>query len=443
MPILLSDFYPTADAVLISGNQIISGVKTFRNETIFSIIRPDLGLAGQQNRIYLNSGIIFSANSPSINWRDRWLSGQWKFDNRPQVNGSGVLLQGEVVPGGGSVGTGTVILENVVYTTGSQSITGPKNFTARPTYLGLDLITTGDLTGLELSIDGALSSTTAFNGIRPIRQVPTVNRIYGGTTISGFLENMFFPYSQLVVTINNFITHSYGISSVGGQIYNGNISETDDSITGIAYMSGNNILLGPSSRTQTGIYTTSPTAVNFSSSLITNTDNIFKTRIFGLRSGTPFTSDSSSIRIRFEPAYFWGTSTSTGFVSSDLVFNNLSNLNRVDPTSNPNFYNYNYGSRPLTITENFQPSTNQYIYLVYPSFNAGGISDWGTVTNIRDVNTNLTYTLNTYQTGQLILNFSLQPNLRYRVYRSLLPLTPTDPLNPSTYRMEFTLGGNA
>jgi hypothetical protein len=51
-------------------------------------------------------------------------------------------------------GNGGGYIENVVYTTGTQTITGPKNFTARPTLSGLNLITTGDLVNLELNIEG-------------------------------------------------------------------------------------------------------------------------------------------------------------------------------------------------------------------------------------------------------------------------------------------------
>jgi hypothetical protein len=374
------------------------------------------------NMIYY-SGLVNQYSNQNI-------SGLKNFRIRPTVNGTGVLLQGEAAAGN---------IANVVFTTGSQIITGPKNFTARPTLSGVPLITTGDLVNLELNIEGALSASTDFNGNRPIRRIPVLNTNYGGTTISGFLNNLFFPYTQISLSISNFTTKPYGLESVSAQIYAGNIVEGDDSITGIAYMSGERVLQGPSSRTTFGNYSTSPLSVPFASPIIANTNEIFKTRIYGTRSGNAFTSDSSNTRLRFEPVYYWGVSSNPNLTATDILAT-PSPLNRVDPNSNSSFYSYGFGSRPSNITQNFIPN-GQYIYLVYPSFARDGIIDWGTVTNIRDLNTNLTYSLTSYTTGQLTINLAQQTNMRYRFYRSTDIITPINPSNPSTYRMEFTLGG--
>ena len=75
-----------------------------------------------------------------------------QFTNRPTVNGTGVLLQGEAVGG-------TTTLTNVVFTTGTQTISGSKNFTTRPTFNNQNLITTGDLVNLELQISNLPSQT--------------------------------------------------------------------------------------------------------------------------------------------------------------------------------------------------------------------------------------------------------------------------------------------
>jgi photosystem II stability/assembly factor-like uncharacterized protein len=363
-------------------------------------------------------------NNLLYNTGNQTVDGVKDFTARPTVNGIGVLLQNESAGG---------IVENVVYTTGNQTVDGVKDFISRPTFSGLDLITTGDLVNLELNIEGSLISSNFFNGDRPITRIPILGTNYGGTTISGFLNNLFFPYIESNVTLNSFTTKRYGIDSVNLDIFAGTINLNSDIITGIGYMSGNNVQLGPLSRTVGGNYSSFPLTVNVGGTVISSTNENYKTRIYITRSGTPLTVDSNVQRLRFEPVYYWG-------VSNNPNLTDVSLLTRVDPVSNSNFYNYNYGSRPGSITHGFIPN-NQYIYLIYPSFARDGIIDWGTVTEIRDMNTNLTYTLNTYQTGQLILNLTHQTNMRYRVYRSVDLITPVDPLNPPTYNFRFTLGG--
>jgi hypothetical protein len=74
--VLLSGDIDTANLVYTTGNQIISGIKTFAESGVFS------------------SGIIVSGNA-------------W-FDTRPTVNGTGVMLQGEAAAGAGQLFTGDI-----------------------------------------------------------------------------------------------------------------------------------------------------------------------------------------------------------------------------------------------------------------------------------------------------------------------------------------------
>lgn len=60
------------------------------------------------------------------------ISGIKNFFTRPTVNGTGVLLQGEVI---------MPTLANVVYTTGNQTINGVKSFTSLPNVNGIPLST--------------------------------------------------------------------------------------------------------------------------------------------------------------------------------------------------------------------------------------------------------------------------------------------------------------
>jgi len=98
-----------------------------------------------------------------------YVSGENKFYVLKDVNNIGNSNGWQEVNFGGG-GGGTV--ENAVYTTGTQTITGPKNFTARPTLSGLNLITTGDLVNLELNIEG-LNNIVYTTGDQDITGIKT------------------------------------------------------------------------------------------------------------------------------------------------------------------------------------------------------------------------------------------------------------------------------
>jgi hypothetical protein len=93
-----------------------------------------------------------------ISGRDfRLTNGSAYFDSRPLVNGSPVMLSGDTVsidvsdlypvdnPSGYITG-----ISNLVYTTGSQNISGAKNFYQRPTLNGTGFL----LSGEEISVIG-------------------------------------------------------------------------------------------------------------------------------------------------------------------------------------------------------------------------------------------------------------------------------------------------
>ena len=56
------------------------------------------------------------------------------FNNRPTVNGTGILLIGEVAG----------LPNTIIYTTGNQTISGVKNFASRPTVNGTGVFLSGD-----------------------------------------------------------------------------------------------------------------------------------------------------------------------------------------------------------------------------------------------------------------------------------------------------------
>jgi hypothetical protein len=89
-----------ATVVYTTGNQTISGNKTFAQDTVFGDSTED--------NIFVVSG------------------NQISFGVRPTVNGTGVLLSGEAAALG----------QNVVYTTGNQTISGEKQFQSHETIFG-------------------------------------------------------------------------------------------------------------------------------------------------------------------------------------------------------------------------------------------------------------------------------------------------------------------
>jgi hypothetical protein len=319
---------------------------------------------------------------------ERLQIGYLEVKNRPLVNGTGVLLQGEAAAGGG---------------------TGP----------------------IENSV---------FNGNRQITAVPVLGTNYGGSTISGFLNNIFFPYVSANLTLNNFTNRTYGYDTVNSETFAGTLESKSDNVTGIACLFSNTILSGSSIPVVTNnTYSISP--VNFLLSPPTppsrqsTSSQSFITRIFGIRSGnTQFTQDSNSVRLRFEPAYFFGVSTNPNLGV------NVTGLTRVNPSTylNINGSNYNIGSRPSFIN-GLQFSLNSgYIYFAYPDFtNAGeSITPWGllnTTNGIQDASNFLDYT-STYTNSTVNINFPTRSNITYRIYRSPL-LTPI--VQPTTFTLNF------
>jgi hypothetical protein len=102
-------------AVGTTGDQTISGAKTFD-------IRPSVN----------GSGVLLSGDLPSLNGLvyttgDQTISGVKTFVSRPTVNGTGVLLSGEAAS----------LPTTIVYTTGNQTISGVKTFTNNIYFIGV------------------------------------------------------------------------------------------------------------------------------------------------------------------------------------------------------------------------------------------------------------------------------------------------------------------
>jgi hypothetical protein len=486
MSLLLSNFYPLANAVLTTGNQNITGIKNFQAPVVLNRINTSNNPAGFFDRIEVGEKNLYSNGIPSLNWFNKILSGNWKFENRPTVGGLQVLLQGDVVDGGGTN------IQNVVFTTGTQNIGGDKTFdnnlninaqinlrasatnnsptqiavftsdpasstrnlvTRTPSQIRSDIgannasnLTEGTLEKARLSTQVQNELTGPFFGNRPIRRIPSIDTNYNGTTISGFLNNLFFPYTNATLSLNNFPISTYGYDTINSVAFAGELNPKDDVINSISCLFSTTTLSGPSTPIiSNNTYSISP--VNFilsppspNTRIATTTQNFF-TRIAGTRNGTAFTQDSSAIRLRFEPAYFYGIS------SNSNLGTNITGLTRVSPTgvggsSNSLYPSFSLGGRPSQINGlqfTFNSLTpNGYIYFAYPDFQNGTdlINNWGflaTSAGIVDAVSFADYS-STYTNNTVTINFLTKSNLTYRIYRSPL-ITPVS--LPTTFTLNF------
>lgn len=355
--------------------------------------------AKYQTAIVANGKIYTSAASELI-------PGEINFDTRPKVSGIGVLLQGEAVGG---------IVENAVYTTGNQTISGTKNFITRPTVNNSGVLLQGEVI------------TSLFNGNRAIKQLPVIGTNYSGTTISGFLENMFFPYINATITLRDFIIRTYGINQITVAQFPSDVVVNDNTITGISYYSGETLLAGPTPLTVGGFVSTLP--FNLQRTLNTSTDLVYTSRIHVITNIGPQIISSSPKRIRFEPRYYYGASNNSNLSTG------ISGLLYGEPTN----YTYNFGSKPSNVVHALQPN-NQYIYFAYPSPDStqDGIINWGnTLTSIFETNTNFEYIGQYSQLTPVTIAFPFK-SLQYRIYRSndLITLGAGQSLN-----LRFTFGG--
>jgi len=99
------------------------------------------------------------------------ISGTKNFATRPTVNGTGVLLSGEA-----SAGTFT----NVIYTTGNQTISGIKTFASRPIVSGSGLLLTGE--ALPAKFIDFLTPTTITQSNNAVTQ--TIDIISSGVRLT-------------------------------------------------------------------------------------------------------------------------------------------------------------------------------------------------------------------------------------------------------------------
>ena len=155
--------------VYTTGDQEISGLKTF-------IEGIEIGTATGTATLFVSGSYVGINNEAPLANLD--VSGTVAFNERPTVNGTGVLLSGEAA-----------IVENVVYTTGDQEISGNKTFTdgievGNPLETAT-IFVSGSYVGINNEAPLAnldVSGTVAFN------ERPTVNGT--GVLLSGEVQEV-------------------------------------------------------------------------------------------------------------------------------------------------------------------------------------------------------------------------------------------------------------
>lgn len=138
-----------ADLVYLTGNQIISGTKIFKT-------RPQVD----------GSGVLVQGEAVDLNTNQSVL-GLKNFSTRPQVGGVGVALVGEALP---DVPSGFLVL-----TTGDQTISGIKTFKTRPQVDGTGILLVGEATAGNLTNVVFQTGNQTISGLKIFAQRPQVD----------------------------------------------------------------------------------------------------------------------------------------------------------------------------------------------------------------------------------------------------------------------------
>jgi hypothetical protein len=294
-------------------------------------------------------------------------------------------------------------LETVVYTTGNQTINGVKNFNLRPTFNGIGLATTGEAGG---------GGTTVFSGNRAI----TANVVGfkdlnpGGNDVVAFLNNVFYPFAQAIITLNDFPLQELGTSlnniSYIGSINPGSLTFGTDINNWTPFVNGierTPIIPTPGANFSTG--------VNLGGVLTNTVSNCFARINTKNQAGNVITLSSSPTKSIFFEAPIYAGSGALNLTDNALNMRNiLSGQGITNPsTNNGKALIFEPSSRIVTVT------TNGYYYFVYPQ-------NWGLLNRIEDINFNLSF-LSDFTSGTIQLPLINGANHLYRWYRNINQIT--------------------
>lgn len=291
------------------------------------------------------------------------------------------------------------------------------NFFERPTVNGTGVLLQGETVENNLMdpFNGNRAITINVQGFKDIN--------VGGNTISGFLNNLFFPYIQSTISLNSFNIYTYGIDSLSTINFISTITSNNDLVTGIAAFRGLARLTNTEAISVNGTQNVTqnvPIVIN-------STTLNYLSRVYINRSGLSTNIASNNQSIRFEPTYYFGLSSNTDLTAAQIT--GLSNV--IGPNNNSAFYNgYALNGNPANLSTTFTNPTNQYLYIAYPGQEVPTdyIKDWGAITSITDTITFQQYTNEFEARANVSIPFAYK-TLQYRVYRSKLPWNITAQFN--------------
>lgn len=320
------------EAVETNSDAQLNSLK-FKNVSDLSLDGPRLLSKNQGSGVATSINIFSDSSGEIIDFTETGVS----FNIRPRVNGSGVLLQGEATANGG-----------VDPFNGNRSIT--------------------------LNVAG-------FKDVNA-----------GGNTVSGFLNNLFFPFVPATISLNPYPLQELGTTF--GQIpFTGSITQNSETIiSNLQYFLGpvgNTILLGNVANPSFGPFNT-----GFNLPLVQS--SVVRVVLNRNNNGSPDTTTSTQNIIFIAPSWY-------GAGVNGLI------------TGVQNMAKYLNTKANRTFTFN---TTNNHFYYAYPN-------DWGLLTSIIDQNGfNITPSFSNTTGNLLLANNST--SYTYRIYQSINPSSNTN-----------------
>jgi hypothetical protein len=310
------------------------------------------------------------------------ISGIKTFTDRPNVNGTDFLLSGELP-------------NTIVYISGDQTISGIKTFTERPFFNNSGFATTGDL---------------QFNGFRPI--TANVNGFQGvtpsGDNIITFLNNVFYPFIPASINLNSFSTQELGTTTITipfiGTINTGSLNLNQiTNVEGFVNNIGRIPLL-------------IPVVQNFNWSVGVNL-NVTSNNIYVKASGvnqnnTPIQIQSNTRSIIFEAPSYAGSGI-------DNLQNNPGAMKTALSTSQQGTNNGKLVIQKPSSIQMQVYTNNNWFYFVYPD-------SWGALSNISNPQLGNFSISTDFVTGAVTLTLANGSSHSYRYYKRSLPTTLTN-----------------
>ena len=208
----------------------------------FPVVDPTLGAGSKNVRVTVDG---LSKNLVNVTYLtgNQTISGVKTFSSRPTVNGSGVLLVGEAT---------SASVSGAVYTTGDQTVSGNKTFTGisyfnsgafsnRPTVNGVGVLLVGEAT--SASVSGAVY-TTGDQTVSGVKTFAATGYFLSGLIVSG---------SGLRVSGAASFSQRQTVNGTGVLLV-GEATSTSASVTGAVYTTGDQTVSGVKTFVGTGYF---------------------------------------------------------------------------------------------------------------------------------------------------------------------------------------------